>query len=555
MLIQHPGDGSKEWTPEWLQKLGHRFGDDGAFWISYKDLLRKYSTFHRTRLFGPEWKVTSVWTSLNVPWTLEYHDTKFAFTLASSGPVVIVLSQLDDRYFHGLEGEYEFSLGFRIHKAGEEDYLVRAQAAHVSSRSCNVELNLEAGDYTVLVKIEAHRCPSRMPPEDVVRRYAESHREKLLRIGLAYDLAHSKSRAVETPEEKEEREAYEKGKRAKRLENLRRNIMKDKQARYDRERRAVEQRRREFLRQRDLGRRVENRDFRQRPAREEDEHLEQGEGSRPPAPADPEPRAMDEPQENRTDGDGPAREGSASSEAVPGPAEEAAPRTTATDPDAPAEGIQGSFIPGGPASGGQTPTDSASDADSAYDDGRHLHGGPESHPRGRRPLALRPKHGMPPANFGGHPSLYSPRSVSPVSDTELNDMLEKEDWHVRRGMYPPPHHPPPAPGAGSDSKIDPWNAVAVVGLRIYCRVAEGKEEDENAEPLVKLRVVKPKYYELSDDESEDEEQEGSDEEQEESTDETKVLDVDDSAKDATLESPKMLRRSSGRMSAEGKQEG
>jgi hypothetical protein len=48
-LLTTPGDGSKEWTPEWLTKLNHRFGDDGAFWISYKDLLRKYQSFDRTR--------------------------------------------------------------------------------------------------------------------------------------------------------------------------------------------------------------------------------------------------------------------------------------------------------------------------------------------------------------------------------------------------------------------------------------------------------------------------------------------------------------------------
>ena len=50
------GDGSKEWTPEWMTKLDHRFGDDGAFWMSYEDLLKKYSTFDRTRLFDDTWK-------------------------------------------------------------------------------------------------------------------------------------------------------------------------------------------------------------------------------------------------------------------------------------------------------------------------------------------------------------------------------------------------------------------------------------------------------------------------------------------------------------------
>lgn len=120
-------DGSKEWTAEWLQKLDHKFGDDGSFWISYDDLLKKYQAFDRTRLFDSSWKVASIWTTLNVPWTLDYHDTKFAFSLLKRGPVVIVCSQLDERYFKGLEGQYRFELSFRLHKSGEEDYVVRSQ--------------------------------------------------------------------------------------------------------------------------------------------------------------------------------------------------------------------------------------------------------------------------------------------------------------------------------------------------------------------------------------------------------------------------------------------
>lgn len=77
-----------------MQKLDHRFGDDGAFWMSYDDLLKKYETFDRTRLFSDDWKVTQQWTSLTVPWSVDYHDTKFSFTLEKKAPVVIVLSQV-----------------------------------------------------------------------------------------------------------------------------------------------------------------------------------------------------------------------------------------------------------------------------------------------------------------------------------------------------------------------------------------------------------------------------------------------------------------------------
>ena len=238
------GDGSKEWTPEWLQKLGHRFGDDGAFWISYKELLRKYQNFDRTRLFGPDWKVTTIWTTLSVPWTIEYHDTKFAFTLAKPGPVVIVLSQLDDRYFRGLEGKYEFSLAFRVHKGGQDDYLVRTQGSYRMRRSVNVELNLDAGEYLVLVKIDALRYDDTLPPEAVMRNNAKTRREKLLRIGLAYDLAHGKAKIVETVEEKAAREAYEKRKKEKYRDRLRKAIMKEKErAHYFDTKRANTQRR------------------------------------------------------------------------------------------------------------------------------------------------------------------------------------------------------------------------------------------------------------------------------------------------------------------------
>jgi hypothetical protein len=231
LLTTTTGDGSKEWTPEWLTKLGHRFGDDGAFWISYKDLLRKYQTFDRTRLFGPQWRITSIWTTLNVPWSLEYHDTKFSFTLAKAGPVVIVLSQLDTRYFRGLEGQYDFGLGFRVHRAGEDEYLVRNHTTYSMNRSCNVELELEAGEYTLLIRVDANRRDGTLPPEDVVRLNAKERREKLLRIGLAYDLAHGKARIVETAEEKAAREAYAEHQKDKRRNLRRKDIMEKKNMR------------------------------------------------------------------------------------------------------------------------------------------------------------------------------------------------------------------------------------------------------------------------------------------------------------------------------------
>lgn len=189
-----------------MHKLNHTFGNDGVFWISYKDLLRHYQHFDRTRLFGPEWNVTQQWSSVNVPWSVDYLDTKFKVSLSQGGPVVIVLSQLDDRYFNGLEGQYDFQMQFRVHKDDEDDYIVRSNGNYYMKRSVGVELDLEAGNYTVLLKITATRF-DRPLPEELIRDTCRTRREKLLAIGLSYDLAHAKGqfRERERQQRREER--------------------------------------------------------------------------------------------------------------------------------------------------------------------------------------------------------------------------------------------------------------------------------------------------------------------------------------------------------------
>ena len=92
-------DGSKEWTPYWLQKLDYRFGDDGVFWMSFDDMLRNFSNLHRTRLFDKGWTVTQQWTSVNISWVTGYLNTKFSVEIKKPGPVVFVLSQVRQLIF------------------------------------------------------------------------------------------------------------------------------------------------------------------------------------------------------------------------------------------------------------------------------------------------------------------------------------------------------------------------------------------------------------------------------------------------------------------------
>ncbi|KAJ1562482.1 hypothetical protein HK096_009122 [Nowakowskiella sp. JEL0078] len=156
------GDGSSEWTSEWLKKLNHKFGDDGQFWMEYSDFLREWTVCDRTRLFGNDWMVTSRW--LNVTGTIPATNKLAIFEIefAKETPAVIVLSQLDMRYFTGIEGCYRFKLSMKIVQIPDEKDVVgkdvsfeSANAWRVSQRSINIELpQLKPGKYRIFVKYE-----------------------------------------------------------------------------------------------------------------------------------------------------------------------------------------------------------------------------------------------------------------------------------------------------------------------------------------------------------------------------------------------------------------
>ncbi|ESK87854.1 hypothetical protein Moror_15302 [Moniliophthora roreri MCA 2997] len=153
-------DGSKEWTPEWLEilpKLGHFFGDDGQFVMEYKDFLDVWDHVDRTLLFDPIWVMSSQW--LHVParpplsaWS--YGDISFTFTLPEPSTTLIVLSQLDNRYFKKISGRCAWRFDFLLYKEGEDEYLAESAHSRFKSRSINLEIDLEAGNYVVHVRLD-----------------------------------------------------------------------------------------------------------------------------------------------------------------------------------------------------------------------------------------------------------------------------------------------------------------------------------------------------------------------------------------------------------------
>ncbi|KEP45949.1 calpain-1 catalytic subunit [Rhizoctonia solani 123E] len=163
-------DGSKEWTSEWLAllpELNHKFGNDGEFLMEYTDFLNTWTMVERSRLFDSGWKMSSMWLdvkSRSFPCAWNYGDVSFTFNVKEDTPAVIVLSQLDDRYFSEISGYSQWTLEFMVYQKGAPASEPYASSSHTIfwRRSVNVELgNLEAGDYVVHVRLDRRHIRNR----------------------------------------------------------------------------------------------------------------------------------------------------------------------------------------------------------------------------------------------------------------------------------------------------------------------------------------------------------------------------------------------------------
>ncbi|CAG8710970.1 2976_t:CDS:2, partial [Acaulospora colombiana] len=132
------GDGSKEWTKEWLPALDvleHSFGDDVS------DFMKQWRYLDSTRLFDSNWVVSNLWVamnglSLNHPWT--WGDVSF-----------IVLQQLDRRSFREISSTIKYDFDFVVFKKGSKRVYAKSAYNFFGNRSRNAEVDLEPGDYVV----------------------------------------------------------------------------------------------------------------------------------------------------------------------------------------------------------------------------------------------------------------------------------------------------------------------------------------------------------------------------------------------------------------------
>lgn len=155
-------DGSREWQGEWLEKetldaLGHKFGDDGEFVMEYEDFLKTWTMVERSRLFDETWRMSSLWlnvSSLPPPSAWVFGDVSFTFSLPAPSLCVVVLAQLDARYFREISGYSQWSLEFILFKRDEPEPLGTSVHSNFWGRSVNLEVHLEKGDYVVHVRMD-----------------------------------------------------------------------------------------------------------------------------------------------------------------------------------------------------------------------------------------------------------------------------------------------------------------------------------------------------------------------------------------------------------------
>lgn len=153
----------------------------------------------------------------------------------------------------------------------------------------------------------------------------------------------------------------------------------------------------------------------------------------------------------------------------------------------------------------------------------------------------------PQAYFSDSASFTSDSAtVSKVSVSAREVDFELETRKLRAAESPPlapPQAAVPGPGpTGAEAEVIPWDAVVVVGLKIYHNIPKEEADGE----VVKLRVVRPIDFSSSEDDDSGLETEITEKKvpMKLVSEASKGLNVDDRAKDATLEGTEVERKMS-----------
>lgn len=133
-----------------------------------------WQEIQRTIIFDDTWVMSSQWLLVSQPfpsmasWSYGDISCQFSlnlllfkllillfwtvtFSLPVASPTIVVLSKYDVRYFKDIQGPCIWHLDFILAREGETEPLAESSYSFFYTRSVNVELDLEAGNYIVLV--------------------------------------------------------------------------------------------------------------------------------------------------------------------------------------------------------------------------------------------------------------------------------------------------------------------------------------------------------------------------------------------------------------------
>lgn len=345
------------------------------------------------------------------------------------------------------------------------------------NRSVNVDLEeLEAGSYSVLMKISARRWTSKLNVDEVIRANCRNRPDKLIQVGLSYDLAHAKGQFKETEAEKREREAREEKKKAAEKKKLRAELRENKFKAWQLN---VKQRARE----------------KRHAKKKEDRHRKRAQ-----LEADKKgPIDIDDPPTGETAAiDGAAPNGEAKADESSISAEEPNSAPTKPEQDAatlPSPGPEAEpKAPAEPNAGEESAAEEVTAADLSKSFQTALQAIPSVLLNGNTPVndPAPPSTAVAPSVTGGPPLLDSDydsdASFDSSIDSDLDFLPPASDTAVDAAVA--------VPAAADDEddndddaefENDPWNAVCVVGLRVYSKDKETSieiirprlEEDED----------------------------------------------------------------------------
>ena len=139
------------------------------------DFLNTWQEVQRTLIFDETWRLSSQWLFLPekpdvAPWNYgDFSCKKFnfvrtlsllnqsapivSFSLAAAARTVITFTKVAPRFFKDIQGAYLWNMDFVLAKEGESEIIAESSYSFFYTRSVTLEIELEPGNYTVLVRV------------------------------------------------------------------------------------------------------------------------------------------------------------------------------------------------------------------------------------------------------------------------------------------------------------------------------------------------------------------------------------------------------------------